>query len=301
MDTQTTNRYANDWNSYSADWERRYGAQYTHLGDEWCDDGTAHREWEQRLFDHTFAPWFAPDATVVEIGPGGGKWTVKIAPRVKSVVCFDVAEAMLKRTETRVAQDNLTNVSFVLGNGLDMSAIPSGSVDVVFSYDVFVHIALEDTVAYLAEISRILKDGGIVVLHHAINDVRPAWDRIEAHNDWYRQGATLGQYYYHSRESLQQAYERFGLNVHSMLVDYCTAVVTARKPAESIVPRLEQALRQAASASDERSLEEATRHISALGRDLSERLALLAPALRSTLPGHERYHMVQQIRKLVRG
>jgi ubiquinone/menaquinone biosynthesis C-methylase UbiE len=300
MDIQT-NRYANDWNSYSAEWERRYGTKYNHLGDEWCDDGTSAREWEQRLFAHSFAPWLSPEATVVEIGPGGGKWSVKIAPRVKSLVCFDVAEAMLQRTEARIEQEGLGNVSFVLGNGLDMSAIPSNSVDVVFSYDVFVHIALEDTVAYVAEIARILKDGGIVILHHAINDVRPAWDRIESHNDWYRKGNTLGQYYYHSRESLQQMYERYGLQVHSVLVDYCMAVITARKPADSVVPRLEQALRLAASATDERALEEATRTISALGRDLSERLALMAPALRSTLPGHERYQMVQQIRKLVRG
>jgi ubiquinone/menaquinone biosynthesis C-methylase UbiE len=303
MNTETeTNRYANDWNSYSAEWERRYGRQYQHLGDEWCDDGTAERAWEQRLFANTFAPWLAPDSRVVEIGPGGGKWTVRLAPRVQSLVCFDVAEAMLDRTRARVAQEGLTNVSFVLGNGLDMSAIESNSVDVVFSYDVFVHIALEDTVAYVAEIARILKDGGIVLLHHAVNDVRQAWDRIESHNDWYRgHRNTLGQYYYHSREALMQLYERYGLQVRSTSTDYCMTIVTARKPSESVVPRLEQALRQAAAATDEQTLEDATRTIAALGRDLAERLALLTPALRTTLPGHERHQMVQQIRTLVRG
>jgi ubiquinone/menaquinone biosynthesis C-methylase UbiE len=297
-----TNRYANDWNSYSAEWDRRYGSHYRHLGDEWCDDGSAERRWESRLFAHSFAPWLAPEATVVEIGPGGGKWTVQLAPRVKSLICFDVAEAMLERTRARVEAEGLGNVSFVLGNGLDMSAIPSNSVDVVFSYDVFVHIALEDTVAYIAEFNRILKDGGLVLLHHAINDVPQAWDRIESHNDWYRNRTnTLGQYYYYSREALHRMYDRCGLQIRSMLADYCTAVVTAEKPAESIVPRLEMALRQAAAATDEQALEEATRAIAALGRDLSERLALLAPELRATLPGGERYQLVQRIRKIVRG
>jgi ubiquinone/menaquinone biosynthesis C-methylase UbiE len=35
--------------------------------------------------------------TVPEVGPGGGKWTGRIAPKVKRLIVLDVAEEMLKR------------------------------------------------------------------------------------------------------------------------------------------------------------------------------------------------------------
>jgi hypothetical protein len=38
------NRYAGDWNAYSARWEGEYGGRYEHLGEEWNDDGTATRD-----------------------------------------------------------------------------------------------------------------------------------------------------------------------------------------------------------------------------------------------------------------
>lgn len=31
---EQSNRYAEDWNSYSKTWDNEYGAQYKHLGDE---------------------------------------------------------------------------------------------------------------------------------------------------------------------------------------------------------------------------------------------------------------------------
>ncbi len=75
---------------------------------------------------------------------------------------------------------------------------------------------------------------------------------------------------------------------------------TAEQPADNVVPRLELALRLAASTNDERVLEDATRRIAALGRDVAERIALLTIALRTAPKGHERDAVVEQIRKLVR-
>jgi len=298
----SANRYATDWNGYSAEWERRYGTRYEHLGDEWCDDGTADRRWEERLFAHSVAPWLTPGTRALEIGPGGGKWTSRLAPLVHDLVVFDVAEEMLERTKRRVASSDTTHVSFQLGNGRDLAPLASDSFDLVFSYDVFVHIALEDTLAYVAEIARVLRDGGVAILHHAISDVRPAWDRIESHNEWYRERPhSVGQYYYFSRDMLDRMYAQFGLRVESAWTDYCTTLITARKPADSAVPRLEQALRQAALATEDRTLDEATRMIADVGQRISARLGELAPLLRGAQAGPERYAIVQRIRSFVRG
>jgi ubiquinone/menaquinone biosynthesis C-methylase UbiE len=298
----STNRYARDWNTYSAGWDTQYGDRYRHLGDEWCDDGSAERRWEDRLFNHTVAPWLSAATRVLEIGPGGGKWTVRLAPRVAHLTVFDVADAMLQRTRDRVDAEGCGNVSYLLGNGRDLAPVPSASVDVVFSYDVFVHIALEDTFAYVADIARVLKPGGVVVLHHAVADTRAAWDRIESHNEWYRDRAnTLGQYYYYSRDALDRMYARFGLRIESAWNDYCTTVITARRPADSIVPDLEQALRLAGDARDAASIEAAVAALDRVGQDLGTALARLTASLKETPHGQARHARVQQIRALIRG
>jgi ubiquinone/menaquinone biosynthesis C-methylase UbiE len=299
---ETTNRYANDWNRYSAEWDGSYGRRYQHLGDEWHDDGTGRRTFEDRLFAHTIQPWLAAGQRVLEIGPGGGKWTVRMAPHVGALTVFDVSQGMLDRTRARVEGDGLANVSYVLGNGRDLAPIPSGSVDLVFSYDVFVHIALEDTVAYVAEIARVLRDGGLAIVHHAVADVGRGWDRIEEHNDWYRERPhTLGQFYYYSQDALDRLYARQGLRVEAWQGYYCTTTVTVVKPGDSVVPRLEQSLRAAAVAADDTALEMAIDDIQATGSSLARRLDALTDTLRRTTSGAERYQVIQQIRRLFRG
>src|SRR5262249_48050516 len=69
------NRYAKDWNAYSEMWQDHYGKRYEHLGDEWCDDGSEARHWERRLLAQAAEPWLSPRTRLLEIGPGGGKWT----------------------------------------------------------------------------------------------------------------------------------------------------------------------------------------------------------------------------------
>jgi ubiquinone/menaquinone biosynthesis C-methylase UbiE len=295
------NRYADDWNAYSAMWQDHFGARYTHLGDEWCDDGSQMRQRERRLFAQAAEPWLQAQSRVLEIGCGGGKWTVQIAPLVGAVTVFDVAETMIDRTKARCEAAGLANVSYVLGTGRDLAPLGDGSHDLVWSYDVFVHIALEDTVAYLQEITRVLRPGGAVVLHHATNDNAPAWDRIEAHNDWYREGHTLGQYYYHSREALERLYVRAGLRVKTMFADYCSVVITAEKPYDSLAPDIERALRLVATAPDERALDASLASLEAVGRDLESRLALLIAETRASRHGQARYAAVQRLRNLLRG
>ena len=63
------NRYADDWNAYSKSWEHRYGSDYTHLGDEWNDDGTQKRERDQFYFRAFAERFITKEMTVLEIGP----------------------------------------------------------------------------------------------------------------------------------------------------------------------------------------------------------------------------------------
>ena len=230
------NRYAKDWNTYSQKWDQEYGSDYNYLGEEWNDDGTAERKRDQFYFNAYADRFINSDMTVLEVGPGGGKWTVMIAPKVKKVIVLDVAEEMLNRTKARCESLGIDNVEYILANGIDFQPIADNSIDFFFSYDVFVHIALEDTFAYAKEMYRILKPNCQGICHYAINSMPQAWHRIESNNDWYRQGKnTLGQFYYYSPESLLRMFEYCGLLVKEQHIEnwHCTCLF--QKPQQPLM------------------------------------------------------------------
>ena len=53
-------------------WERW---DWTSLGEEW----SASPEWKQGLVDDVLLPNIPPGGTVLEIGPGGGRWSEVLA------------------------------------------------------------------------------------------------------------------------------------------------------------------------------------------------------------------------------
>jgi ubiquinone/menaquinone biosynthesis C-methylase UbiE len=298
-----TNRYARDWNGYSEHWDRGYGQRYRHLGDEWNDDGTAGRNRDELYFTMYAKRFLRPDMTVLEVGPGGGKWTVRMAPHVKKLIVIDVAEEMLRRTRERCESMGIHNVEYVHASGQDFKPVADASVDLFFSYDVFVHIALEDTFPYAAEIARVLKPGAVSVCHYAVGNRADSFGRIEAHNEWYRgQEHTLGQYYYFSPETLTRMYEHVGLRTFELHQEWCYCTVLATKSADTLVAPLEQALRAALASppgSDDRLRAVGT--IVELPEQLRERLQRPLAQLRESSGGTATSELVQEIRRIWRG
>lgn len=303
MSTATDNRYAQDWNGYSEHWDRSYGSKYGHLGDEWNDDGTEARKRDEGYFRIYAERFLRPDMTVLEVGPGGGKWTVRIAPLVKKVIVLDVAESMLARTRARCESLGLTNVEFVHANGRDFRPVASASVDMFFSYDVFVHIALEDTFPYTGEIARVLKPGGTSVCHYAIGSTPGGVARIEQTAWWYRGGErTLGQYYYFSPESLRRMYEHMGLYVAETHEEWCYCVVVARRMGESLVATLEGALRKAVNADPGTPVRrEAVTELQALPARLQAMMAGALSRLETAPTPQDAIGAAQEMRRLWRG
>jgi ubiquinone/menaquinone biosynthesis C-methylase UbiE len=301
--TATTNRYARDWNGYSQHWDRSYGSRYAHLGDEWNDDGTAERSRDELYFAVYAKRWLRPDMTVLEVGPGGGKWTVRIAPLVKKVIVADVAGEMLRRTRERCESLGIHNVEYVQTDGQGFAPVADQSIDLFFSYDVFVHIALEDTFPYASEIARVLKPGAVSVCHYAVGNRADSFGRIEMHNEWYRnQANTLGQYYYYSPEMLTRMYEHVGLRVFELHQEWCYCTILATRTADSVVPTLEQALRAALSSPpDSAERVGAAAVVEALVDELRARLASPLRRLTSAPSGEPTASAVQEIRRIWRG
>jgi ubiquinone/menaquinone biosynthesis C-methylase UbiE len=235
LDKTVENRYAKDWNNYSKMWDGEFGSNYSHLGEEWNDDGTAERSRDSFYFKIYAERFINLNTIALEVGPGGGKWTVLMAPKVKKLIALDVADEMLKRTKERCESQNISNVEYILSDGVGFTDVPDESIDFFFSRDVFVHIAMEDTFIYAQEMNRVLVPGGIGICHYAINSVPEAWERIAENNHWYRGGRhTLGQYYYYSPESLRRMFEFCGLSVIEQHQEVWNCTCIFRKPSLQI-------------------------------------------------------------------
>lgn len=100
-----------------------------------------------------------PTDSVVEIGCGVGRLTRVLASRAREVVALDISQRMLDLAQEH--NPNLTNVTWLHGDGASLSPIPSSSATVCFSHVVFQHI--EDpaiTLGYVREMGRVLRPGG---------------------------------------------------------------------------------------------------------------------------------------------
>lgn len=143
---QENRRYWGDW-----DWSR--------AGEEW----TVSDEWKQSLVDDVLDRWIPAGSVVVEIGPGGGRWTEPLLERARRLIAVDVSERPLDLCRERFGE----RVECVLSSGSDLPGVGDASVDAVWSFDVFVHVAPRDQARYLDEIARVLVSGGVAVVHHA--------------------------------------------------------------------------------------------------------------------------------------
>lgn len=143
--------HAHYWSAY--DWSRQ--------GNEW----NSSPEWKQALIDDVLLHWIPPGVSTLEIGPGAGRWTEVLAPRASHLRLVDVSERPLELCRDRFGEDSA--ISYILTRNSDLPGVPNSSVDAIWSFDVFVHLAPPDQASYLTEIARVLTPGGVAVIHHA--------------------------------------------------------------------------------------------------------------------------------------
>jgi ubiquinone/menaquinone biosynthesis C-methylase UbiE len=139
------------------EWWNRH--DWSALGEEWTPDAG----WKTGVVERFLIPNVAEDATVVEIGPGGGRWTEHLQPRARQLFLVDVSERVLDLCRARFAQ--APNIQYRLTDRARID-VPDASIDVIWSYDVFVHINPIDAKSYFREFARVLKSQGRAVIHH---------------------------------------------------------------------------------------------------------------------------------------
>lgn len=113
--------------------------------------------------DRFLLPFAGPDKTVVEIGPGGGRWSKYLQDAVL-LYAVDYHQELLDEFARSYSKSNIRPIR---NNGSDLPGVPDGSVDLVWSFGVFVHLELDTIDGYLREIRRVLKPEGFAVLQYS--------------------------------------------------------------------------------------------------------------------------------------
>jgi SAM-dependent methyltransferase len=144
------------------DWSRR--------GEEW----TVSPEWKDAVVAGLIDPYIRSDAHVLEIGPGGGRWTEALLARASRVTAVDVTPACIEQCRARFAGND--RLELHLNDGASLRMIAPASVDVVFSFDVFVHLSAGAIRQYIRQFPRVLKPHGLAIIHHArAGAYAPGW------------------------------------------------------------------------------------------------------------------------------
>lgn len=121
--------------------------------------------WRESLVAEFITPYVGGDVTALEVGPGMGDWTERVVGSVQSLMVADrradtlegIRDRFGPRTdlrEVRIVNDRLTDV-------------PDDSVNLAYSLDFFPFVNRAVLDQWLGELSRVLRPGGYLVVHHA--------------------------------------------------------------------------------------------------------------------------------------
>jgi SAM-dependent methyltransferase len=123
-----------------------------------------------RVFEKEWRSYGMDSESCVEIGCGAGRMTMPLAQTFQHVTAVDVSEEMIAYARQHVSAGN---AEFVVVNGTRLPRADQSTTG-VFSTHVFQHFdSLEYADLYFAEIARILKPGGTMMIHMPVFEWHP--------------------------------------------------------------------------------------------------------------------------------
>lgn len=113
--------------------------------------------------DHFLQPYISSETTVVEIGPGGGRWT-RYMLNAKQIYAVDYHQELLDELKSNF---DSARIIFLKNDGDNFPNVPNESVDFVFSFGTLVHLDIDIIDRYLKNIKPLLKPESNVVLQYS--------------------------------------------------------------------------------------------------------------------------------------
>jgi ubiquinone/menaquinone biosynthesis C-methylase UbiE len=131
-------------------------------GHEWSKSfGTTENLWNTYLFDPLKK---FRGKKILEIAPGHGRISQFLSILADELIVIDLNESCIEQTKKKLGNHIK---EYHVNDGLSLTSIPSNSVDLVFSFDSFVHMHQNVIKSYVKEISRVLVNGGHGFIHHS--------------------------------------------------------------------------------------------------------------------------------------
>jgi len=113
--------------------------------------------------DRYLLPYVRSDHHVIEIGPGGGRWTRYLLGFEKLYVVDYHAQLLDELRRNFDAK----HIVFVKNNGADFPGVEENSIDYLFSFGTFVHLDVDLIQGYLRTMHPLLRQGSNVVLQYS--------------------------------------------------------------------------------------------------------------------------------------
>ena len=130
-------------------------------GEEWSPSPA----WKESVIQHVMLHWLEPGSTILEIGPGVGRWTEPLQKLARRLIVVDLSDRCIDLCREHF--QDATNMEFQINDGRMLPGVASDSVDGAWSWDVFTMVAPFDIDSYLAELARVLRPHGRAIIHHA--------------------------------------------------------------------------------------------------------------------------------------
>ena len=186
--------YEKAWDDYARVWRIRYPT-LGHIGDEWVGQqaGAADtvEEYSQLIENRYVSPYIEPSDSVMEIGVGGGKTAVLLKEHCGTLVCADISGEMLRITRERIGDEG---VRYVKLDGITLSGVRRGSLDVCFCFDTMVHMEPRDIFNYLTQIPKLMRGKRLCVIHHTNTLSDLGWKRFLSEWDKNLMGPSGGSF-----------------------------------------------------------------------------------------------------------
>lgn len=138
------------WSAY--DWSNR--------GLEWC----LSEEWMKSVVRYVIVPELGRREHIVEIGAGSGVWSEILLKLCNRLTLVDIIPQCMDMCRERLGA--ASNVTYEVNDGRSLGFIKDQDVDGIWALHTFVHINEADVTNYFKEFRRILKPGGVAVIHH---------------------------------------------------------------------------------------------------------------------------------------
>jgi len=139
-------------------------AQWHDRGDCWSKAwGGPERQWQGTILPR-IEP-FIPTGSILEIGPGFGRWTRFLKDACERLVVVDLNQRCIDACQERFSGES--HIEYHTTDGKSLAMIPDESIDFVFSFDSLVHVERDVIDSYLAQLRQKMKKDAVAFIHHS--------------------------------------------------------------------------------------------------------------------------------------